>query len=68
MQGCTPILNVLLPINTKKWLINTLLDRIFKINSSWKGFDLDVKSLCQNLMRNMYPKRMIDRVVRKVFG
>ena len=52
------------PHEYKKRLINTLLDRIFKINSSWKGFDLDVKSLCQNLMRNMYPKRMIDRVGR----
>ena len=50
------------PHEYKKRLINTLLDRI---NSSWKGFDLDVKSLCQNLMRNMYPKRMIDRVVRQ---
>ena len=32
------------PHEYKKRLIITLLDRTFKINSSWKGFDLDVKS------------------------
>ena len=37
----------------------------FKINSSWKGFDLDVKSLYHSPMRNMYPTRFIDRVVRQ---
>ena len=47
-------------MNTKNDLsLYTLLDRTFKINSSWKGFDLDVKSLCHSLMRNMF----IDRVV-----
>ena len=57
--------NCFAPHEYKKRLIIILLDRTFKINSSWKGFDLDVKSLCHRLMRNMYPKRFIDRVVRQ---
>ena len=42
------------PYEYKKRLIITLLDRTFMINS-----------LCHSLMRNMYPTRFIDRVVRQ---
>ena len=52
------------PFEYKNRLINTLLDRIYKINSSWNGFDLDVKSLKSSLARNLYPTRLIDRCIR----
>ena len=53
------------PHEYKKRLIITLLVRTFKINSSWIGFDLDVKSLCKCLFGNLYPKRFIDRVIKQ---
>ena len=52
------------PCNYKKRLIVTLLDRTFKITSSWKIFDLDVKALKKCLMRNLYPAPYIDRVIK----
>ena len=48
------------PFEYKTRLISTLLDRIYKINSSWTGFDLDVKNLSQHLLNNQYPERLID--------
>ena len=53
------------PFEYKTRLINTLLDRIYKINSSWKGFDLDVKKLSSYLLRNLYPKRLIDKYIKR---
>ena len=52
------------PFDYKKRLVNTLLDRIFKINSSWVGFDIDVESLKSSLLRNLYPSRLIDKCVK----
>ena len=53
------------PFDYKKRLVNTLLDRTFKINSSWAGFDIDVESLKSSLLRNLYPSRLIDKCVRE---
>ena len=39
------------PFDYKKRLVNTLLDRIFKINSSWVGFDTDVESLKTKIIK-----------------
>ena len=52
------------PHEYKKRLVNTLLDRTYKINSSWGGFDIDVKSLSKSLLRNLYPKRFIDKCIK----
>ena len=52
------------PFEYKKRLVNTLLDRTFKINSTWSGFDFDVESLKSSLLRNLYPARFIDKCIR----
>ena len=49
----------------KKQLIHTLLDRTYKINSSNIGFDTDVKDLVKKLLRNLFPKRFIDRAIKR---
>ena len=53
------------PFEYKTRLIDTLLDRIYKINSSWKGIDLDIKKLVKYLLRNLYPKRLIDIHIKR---
>ena len=53
------------PYNYKTRLINTLLDRIFKINSDWLGFDYDLKQLTSFLLRNMFPRKLIDKMVKR---
>ena len=52
------------PFEYKTKLIKTLLDRTYKINSNWKCFDVDVKNLSKCLLRNLYPKRLIDKVIK----
>ena len=49
----------------KSKLIQTLLDRTYKINSSWVGFDLDIKKLSNYLSRNLFPRKNIDRAVKQ---
>ena len=41
------------------------MDRTFKINSDLKGFKFDVKKLSDFLLRNLFPKRLIDKMVKK---
>ena len=53
------------PYEYKTRLVNTLLDRTYKINSCWKGFDFDIKNLTNNLLRNLYPKRLIEKLIKK---
>ena len=53
------------PFVYKSRLINTLLDRTYKINSSWSGFDIDVKILCKYLLWNLYSKRLIDKRINR---
>ena len=53
------------PFEYKKRLVGTLLDRTFKINSSWISFDVDVQALCDCLVRNLFPSRFIDKCVRQ---
>ena len=44
-------------------LIKTLVDRSFKINSSWSGFDRDCNTICKNLQKNCFPKHVIERYI-----
>ena len=53
------------PQNYKFNLIKTLLDRIFKINNTWVGFDLDVKKLTYHLSRNCFPVKIIERNIKE---
>ena len=53
------------PQSYKFNLIKTLLDRVFKINNSWVGFDLDLEGLKDCLLRNNFPEKIIDRITRE---
>ena len=53
------------PHSYKTRLIHTLLDRTFKINSDSTGFQSDVKKLSNFLMRNLFPKRLIDKMFKR---
>ena len=53
------------PFEYKIRLIKTLLDRIFKICSTWMIFDFEVEKLINTLLRNMYPKRLIDKCIKR---
>ena len=47
------------PFEYKTRLVNTLLDRTYKINSSWKGFDLDLKNLIKIYLEISSPKVLL---------
>ena len=53
------------PHSYKTRLIHTLLDRTFKINSDRQGFLSDVKKLSDFLLRNLFPKRLIDKMIKR---
>ncbi|PIK61466.1 putative hydrolethalus syndrome protein 1 [Apostichopus japonicus] len=37
---------------------------MYKVNNSWKGFDLDLKGLISTLGKNQFPSHLIDKVVK----
>ncbi|XP_071811646.1 uncharacterized protein [Apostichopus japonicus] len=53
-----------IPFSYKIGLIKTLVDRMYKVNNSWKGFDLDLKGLISTLGKNQFPSHLIDKVVK----
>ena len=53
------------PDSYKYGLIKTLIDRMYRINSTWESFDIDLKNLKQVLLKNQYPLTMIDNVIKK---
>ena len=53
------------PDSYKYGLIKILIDRIYRINSTWTSFDIDLKNLKQVLLKNQYPVIMIDNVIKK---
>ena len=53
------------PFVYKRMLVNTLVDRIFKISNTWIGFDLDIKKLTSVLCKNMFPIKMIENIIGK---
>ena len=44
--------------------MRTLVDRTFKINTSWKIFHLDLKRIKENSQRNPFPIDFIDSRVK----
>ena len=52
------------PSGYKIGLIKTLVDRAYKINNSWLGFDLDCKNIKSTLQKNCFPLSMIDNEVK----
>ena len=38
---------------------------MYRINSTWTSFDIDLKNLKQVLLKNQYPLTKIDNVIKK---
>ena len=53
------------PFQYKVRLIQTLLDRTYKICSSKKIFHNECKQLINTFVRNLYPKRLIDKCIKR---
>ena len=53
------------PYEFKTKLVNTLVDRIFKINNSWKGFHENVVTLKNYLSRNLFPNKIVEKNLKK---
>ena len=49
----------------KHGLIKTLIDCLYRINSTWTSFDIDLKNFKLVLLKNQYPLSMIDNVIKK---
>ena len=45
-------------------LIKTLVDRIFKINSSWEGFSTDINNVSEILEKNSFPSKQISQNIK----
>ena len=45
-------------------LIKTLVDRIYKINNSWLTLDHDINELHDILMKNQFPRNLIDKYIK----
>ena len=52
------------PSGYKVGLIETLIDRAYKINSSWSSFDVDCKAIKNTLQKNNFPLNMINSEIR----
>ena len=53
------------PSKYKNGLIKTLLDRCYKINNTWKGFDNDLKNLTKILNKNQFPTKLINKITKQ---
>ena len=49
----------------KKSLVKTLIDRIYKINSSWKGFHQNITKMREILQKNNFPDKFIYQNIRE---
>ena len=49
----------------KHRLIKRLIDRMYRISSTWASVDIDLKSFKQVLLKNQYPLSMIDNDIKK---
>ena len=56
--------NSFTPFKYKVGLIKTLIDRTFKINSSWSGFHGDISKIKTTLERNEFPSSLIDKHIK----
>ena len=46
-------------------LIKCLIDRSFKICNDWNSFHNDIENIKSNLIKNVYPPFLIDKVIKK---
>ena len=52
------------PFKYKVGLLNTLVDRAFKINSTWQGFHKDVENIKHTLLKNEFPLSLINSKIK----
>ena len=52
------------PSGYKVGLIKTLIDRAYKINSSWISFDVDCNAIKNTLQKNNFPLNMVNSGIR----
>ena len=45
--------------------METLIDCIYNINSTWTSFGIDLKNLKHILLKNPYPLSMMHNVIKK---
>ena len=57
--------NFKMRVSYKMGLVRTLVDRVYKINNSWLGFHKDVKDLTLILRKNLFPVRMVEKVINR---
>ena len=50
------------PSKYKNGLIKTLLDRCYKVNNTWIGFDKDLEKI---LNKNQFPTKLINKLTKK---
>ena len=46
-------------------LVKTLVDRTLKICNTWQAFNEDISSLTFILKKNLYPSRLIERIINR---
>ena len=50
----------------KFWLVKLLIDRMYRANSTWASFDIDLKNFKQVLLKNQYSLSMIyNNIIKK---
>ena len=52
------------PLKYKLSLVRTLIDRAFKVNSTWLHFHLNLVKIKSNLQKNSFPLHIIDRYIK----
>ena len=45
-------------------LVKCLIDRAYRINHTWLGFDLDLKKVFNILKKNSYPEYLLGNITR----
>jgi len=53
------------PFPYKSGLIQTLVDKTFKINNTWTGFHNNIKELSNILEKNQFPFRLVNSIVKQ---
>ena len=48
----------------KLGLVKCLIDRAYKINNTWSGFDFDLKNVFYVLKKNCYPEYLLNKITR----
>ncbi|XP_065642299.1 uncharacterized protein LOC136073930 [Hydra vulgaris] len=64
ITGLLQIFFSFVPSCYKTGLLRCLIDRTYKINNTWFGFDKDIKNLSLVLKDNQFPQKVIDTEIK----